>query len=236
MSDDLMKAPSPGVDGFESYTDQVENAEEAHNQGVIQGACVKFTNEGRWELRDGEDLSASVELVAVDIARVVQKWVNQQPVETRIPAAGEKFPYITELNEQVPKSEWAEGPDGKPRGPWQSQHIVYLLNPETMDRFTYPTGTTGGAIAVRDLVDKTNWMRKFRGAHVYPVVTLADTFMKTRFGGRQRPHFLIKRWVGLGGAEDKALPAPTPTAPVQPGAQEVMPPSIDEELNDRVPF
>lgn len=229
MTTDLIKA-EPRVDGFESYTDEVENAEEARNTGVIQGSCVKFTNESAWELRDGEVMPADVELVAVDIARVVQKWVNQEPVETRILAPGEKFPDISELNEQVPKSEWGEGPDGRPRGPWQSQHIVYLLNPQTMDRYTFPTGTVGGAIAVRDLVDKTNWMRKFRGAHVYPVVTLSDTFMKTRFGGRQRPHFLIKRWVGMGPAEDKALPAPTSPA------QAVTEPTLKEELSDSIPF
>jgi hypothetical protein len=32
--------------------------------------------------------------------------------------------------------------------------------------------------------------------------------MNTRFGGRQRPDFLIKRWVDLGGGEERALPAP----------------------------
>ena len=38
-------------------------------------------------------------------------------------------------------------------------------------------------------------MRRLRGQHVYPVVTLSNTFMNTKHGGRQRPHFVIKRWV-----------------------------------------
>ena len=76
-----------------------------------------------------------------------------------------------------------------------------------MDRYTFPTGTVGGQIAVRELVDKTKWMRKLRGANVYPVTTLSDTFMPTRFGGRQRPHFEIKRWISFG-PDEKALSDP----------------------------
>ena len=64
------------------------------------------------------------------------------------------------MNESVPKADWVEGPDGL-RGPWQAQYIVYLLNLETMDRFSFPTGTVGGGIAVRELVDKTKWIREF---------------------------------------------------------------------------
>ena len=73
------------------------------------------------------------------------------------------------MNEAVPKSEWVDGPNGKPQGPWQSQYLVYLLNFETMDRYSFPTGTVGGGIAVRELVDKTKWIRRIRGEHVYPV-------------------------------------------------------------------
>ena len=114
-----------------------------------------------------------------------------------------------------------------------------------MDHYSYPTGTTGGAIAVRDLVDKTKWMRRFRGTHVYPVVSLSDTFMKTRFGGRQRPNFLIKRWVSLG-PDEKMLPAPN-IAPQQPAAEKpaeaaaqtdlptVEEPSLNEQMNDEIP-
>ena len=130
--------------------------------------------------------------------RIVQKWIDQKPVETRILEPGEKFPDIEALNEAAPKSEWHEGPDGKMHGPWQIQQILYLLNLDTMDRFTFPTGTVGGFIAIRELVDKTTWMRKLRGPNVYPRVALRDLFMNTKYGGRQRPHFEVKGWVQLG--------------------------------------
>jgi hypothetical protein len=94
-------------------------------------------------------------------------------------------------------------------------------------------------------------MRKFRGEAVYAVVSLSNTFMNTRFGGRQRPHFIVKRWVALGG--EGALPSTKPPALTGPqtaeppaeqkttsdkkaGLKEVKPPSVSEELNDAITF
>jgi hypothetical protein len=224
---------------------------------VIQGAIVKFTNQATWVTRDGAEVPANLELVAVDVARVVQKWQNQQPVETIILGPGEKYPNITEKNEKTPQSEWEKGEDGQLHGPLQMQHVVYLLNRETMDKYSFPTGTIGGSIAVRDLVDKVTWMRRYRGAHVYPVVVLSDSFMNTRFGGRQRPNFIIKRWIAFGEDQQvlpavapKALPpttvegaldmfaASTSTASTQPKTQPktVSEPSAAEEMNDSIPI
>jgi hypothetical protein len=85
--------------------------------------------------------------------------------------------------------------------------------------------------------------------------------MNTRFGGRQRPNFIIKRWIAFGedqqvllAAAPKALPpttvegaldmfaASTSTAPTQPKTQQpktqpktVSEPSAAEEMNDSIP-
>ena len=108
---------------------------------------------------------------------------------------------------------------------------------------------------MRDLVDKVQWMRRYRGAHVYPVVVLSDCFMNTRFGGRQRPNFIIKRWIAFG-EDQQVLPAVAPKAlppttvegaldmfaaststSTQPKTQPktVSEPSLSEELNDSIP-
>jgi hypothetical protein len=243
MSGDALKKIIQDLDGFEGYEDQVEGDDRPQAGGIIQGAVIKFTNESTWVTRDGQELSPDLELIAVDVARVVQKWKDKVPVETRVLGPGEKFPNIEALNDATPRSEWTKDQNDKPRGPWQAQHIVYLLNPATMDKYSFPTGTTGGAIAVRELVDKCKWMRRYRGGHVYPTVTLSDTFMPTRFGGRQRPHFLIKRWVSMG-ADEKLLPAPESVAPApqpveapptQAGAQIIEPPTLAEEFDDEIP-
>jgi hypothetical protein len=156
------------------------------------------------------------------------------------------------MNEKVPRKEWVEGPSGELRGPWQAQHVLYLLDVGPMDKYTFATGTTGGRIAIRELRDKLVWMRRLRGPNVYPVITLADKFMNTRFGGRQRPFFVIKRWVRLGGegGEVEALPPPSLPPQTQPDLfakpagqsqsdlplNEVKEPSLKEEMGDEIPF
>jgi hypothetical protein len=243
MSDIIKKDP---IDNFAGWDDGVEGDDRPEGAGVIQGNLVKFTNEAIWVTRDGDELPADLELVAVDVGRVVQKWQDGQPVETIVLEPHQKFPDVKELNEKVPKKEWVEGPDGNLRGPWQAQHILYLLDPKTMDKFTFPTGTTGGRIAIRDLVDKTSWMRRLRGPNVYAVVLLSDAFMNTKWGGRQRPHFKIVRWVSLGseGGQVEALPPPV-DKPVQPTPEPepepelplttVKEPSLQEEMDDEIP-
>jgi hypothetical protein len=243
------KAPSRQLDGFDAYEDAIEGEDDQQltNQ-VIKGALLKFTNEAMWVTGEGEEISPELELVPVDVGRAVQKWKDQKPIETIILEPGQKFPDIEQLNAETAQHEWAEGPDGRSRGPWQAQHIVYLLNLATIDRYCFPTGTVGGRICVRDLVDRTQWMRRFRGASVFPVVTLSDTFMKTRFGGRQRPHLLIKRWIALGGGGTLALASTPALAPPNTTeapnhlqdkepirAHPVEPPSLSEEMNDKVP-
>jgi hypothetical protein len=223
MNTEIANKPTQQIDGFDA--DIVEGKRDDQVR-VIQGTLVKFTNEATWITPDGKELSEGLELIAVDVARIVQKWANQLPVETIVLEPDAKWPDVDDLNAQTPKAEWVDGPDGQPRGPWQAQRVVYLVDPATMTRYSYPTGTTGGSIAVRELVDQTKWMRRFRGANVYAVVTLGDKFMPTRFGGRQRPHFNIKRWMSLGGgdAEQAALPAQT-----------VSRPSLKEEMGDEIP-
>jgi hypothetical protein len=253
---DLVKKDQTNlVDNFEGWDDGVEGDDRPQRAGIIQGTLIKFTNEYTWVTRDGEELPANLELCPVDVLRVVQKWHDQQPIETIILEQHQKFPDIKKMNEEAPKEELVEGPDGKMRGPHQAQHIVYLLDPKTMDKYTFPTGTTGGAIAVRELRDKIVWMRKFRGPNVYPTVLLRDTFFPTRFGGRQRPHFKIlpNRWVRLGGEGNQIEPAsgltplPPPATPSdkpakQTTAQSELPletvkePTLAEDMGDEIPF
>ena len=225
----LVRTNQP-ADGFTGWTGDVEGRARPQSAGIIQGVLVKFTNNSTWVTRDEEEIAPDRELVPVDFPRITQKWEGGRPVETRILEPGEKFPDVDALNEAIPREEWEKGPDGQERGPHQNQCLVYLLDLKTMDRLTFATGTVGGSIAIREVTDRTNWMRRMRGANVFPVVTLSDTFMNTKFGGRQRPHFQIVRWVRLGGegaGEAPALPAPEATAlPV------VDAPSMAEDLND----
>jgi hypothetical protein len=202
--------PKKITDGFAGYEDQTEGSDQQQTTNVIQGSVIKFTNEASWVTRDGEELSPDLELVPINVIRVTQKWLDKKPVETIVLEPGQKFPDLEKLNNQTPRSEWSDGPDGNPRGPWQAQQILYLINLKTMTRYSFPTGTVGGCAAIRELANGIKFMRELRWPQVYPVVTLSDKFMSTKFGGRQRPDFLVKRWIDLSSGSEKALPAPQP--------------------------
>jgi hypothetical protein len=234
-NDEKKNLPVTTIDGWDGFTDDVEGtATEGLAGRVSQGDKIAFTNEVTWVCND-EQISPEREFFAVNVIRVVQKWKDGMPVETRILGPGEKIPDIEALNAACPKSEWGTDQNGNPRGPWAYEYVTYLLDPVTLDKYWYPTSTIGGGIAVRDLKDKTQLMRKFRGEKVCAVVTLGDCFMNTRFGGRQRPHFIVKRWVTFGG-EKPALAAPTEPPKDLPGAKVVAEPSLKEQMNDEVPW
>src|SRR6516162_4538713 len=111
----LVKKELPTVDNFAGWEDGVEGHERPEGAGVIQGTLVKFTNDSAWVTRDDDEIPSDLELVAVDVARVVQRWENGSPVETRVLEPGEKFPDIEAMNDAIPRDQWGEGPDGKPR-------------------------------------------------------------------------------------------------------------------------
>lgn len=235
MANELIKKdPSDG--GFAGWSDSVQGHDAPASAGLIRGMLTKFSNSAAWLTRDEEELSEDRLFIATSIARAVQKWKNGKPVETIVLEPGQDFPDVEAMNAEIPQTEWEQGPDGKPRGPWQAQHFLYLLDPETMEQFTFPTGTVGGAIAIRDLRDKLVWMRRNRGDNIYAVITLSNTFMKTRFGGRQRPDFKIVQWTRLGGEQidAQALPPPTTLSPAATLVP-VQEPSIEEDFDDELP-
>ena len=132
------------------------------------------------------------------------------------------------MNEQCPKSEWREGFNGL-QAPWQLARAAYFCDLKTMTKYTWVTSTMGGGIAIRDLVDRVEMMRRYRGAQVFAVVTLTDVHMNTRFGGRQRPCLAVKNWVLLDGS-GAALPVSEKLA-----LTEVKPPSAKEVTGDEIP-
>jgi hypothetical protein len=253
-SEDLKKN-LPAPDGFDDAEDRTEGEDEQHSR-VIQGERLVFTNEAKWLIGGDEEFPKDRELVVVDTVRVVQKWIDQRPVgEPIFVESHQKWPNVNKLNEACPKSEWTEGPDGKLRGPWQRQRVVYLVDLKTMEKFTYPTGTVGGDVCIREFRDKVAMMRRFKGERVFAVVTLGDKYMPTRWGGRQRPELVIKRWIRLG-PDGTALP--TPAAPSAPPSlttdvkatpaqharaeaslsdvQEVEEPTLSEQMGDAIDF
>jgi hypothetical protein len=202
---------------------------------VIQGDRLSFTNDFIWLVGTDQELPQDRGLVPVDTIRIVQKWVNKMPEGHIVVEPGKKWPDIDALNKDCPKSEWGTDFNGKPQGPWQRQRITYFVDMETMTKYTWPAATVGAEICLGEFRDKVRMMRQFRGEQVYAVVTLGSVFMATKYGGRERPQFVVQRWITLGSTA-AALPAPSaPTALPSANVQTVEEPSLREQMNDELP-
>jgi hypothetical protein len=260
MSTDLTPKQPRSLDEFSGWTDEVESHDEQVSERAIIGQLLRFSNDGKWLLPDQTEPTKL--LLVANTKRVLTKWGKERkPVETTFLKAGEKIPDMKKRNEETPRSEWVNGPNNSGmKGPWEAQHIVYLVDPISIDQYSYPTSTIGGGIAVRELVGRILWMRRFRGNATYPVVELATRFMPTKHGGRQRPHFEIVDWTtfdlddgGMISANDQRQLPPQQPAEKLPeaatdnakkikavlrdiGAQTVNPPSAKEVTGDEIPW
>jgi hypothetical protein len=211
------------TDGLSGYTNEVAG-KETRSSGLFLGTRIKFSKTAEWEA-DGEPIASETRLILTDIARTVTRWgLDQKPAETQVLEPGEKFPDLEAWNDALPRSEWVQGMNG-PQGPWQAQQVCYFLDPKKMAVFHWIDSSVGGSIAIRELVDSTKAMRRFRPGAA-PVVELGSKHMNTRFGGRQRPHLNIVNWATMPGEEPQAAALPAPVKPV----------TVDEEMNDAIGF
>jgi len=240
MSNEIDKAQkaAQALDGFEGYESGIEGKEtQSQSDRGLSGVKLKFLN-GVW--LDPNEQEVTAELVVLDVQRKVQKWLTDDgPTETIVLAPGARWPDIDAMNAECPQSEWREK-FGKMAGPWSGEHVVLLVDPATMEPYWWPSPVTtiGSAVCVRNLVSQVKLMRQFRGALVYAVVKLAHTFMNTAYGGRERPHFDIMRWITFG-ASGSVLPAPnTPalTKNIPLEVQTVEKPTAKEVTGDEIRF
>jgi hypothetical protein len=170
---------------------------DALNDRVIQGTILRCVD-GHWSDRDGRTFPPGTKLLAMATTEILQRWQNQMPIETIVKLPGRPLPRVDSLNAEIPQKEWEIGLDGNPRPPWQHSHVVYLLSPDTAEKFTFLNSTIGARMAVENLRDKVKWMRALRGERVVPIVELSNAPMKTKFGQKLRPEFKVASWVELG--------------------------------------
>jgi hypothetical protein len=224
---------------------------------LIKGVILKCID-GRWE--DGDGLPPPNEMLVVGKTRALQCWKGGEVLDTIIEQPGEPLSDVDKLNEQIPQQDWE--PDkfnpGKLRAPWQLNFVIYLLDPESANTFTFLNTTVGARIAWERLSDKIDWMRKLRGANAFPIVRLENRPMKTKIAGvtKLRPEFTPIDWREFGGSENGSAGITQTTAPQiehkptppleQPSppkkrkktavGKPVVPPTTAEELKDEIPF
>jgi hypothetical protein len=251
-------ATAPVDDSFAGFVDTYEGGQEDNvSPSLIEGERLKYSNDSKWTNAQGVELDPQRRFVAIGMERCVAKWStkdNAPPTKTIVLAAGQPFPNIKAMNDACPTSEWREDPNGKLVGPYQAQRLLYLIDPVSLDKFTFVTATIGGTRALHELADKIAWMQRYRQPGVRPLLRLSSVFMPTRFGGRMRPHFIIDDWVSPAGDSSGGL-VHNPTPQIGPGGtvaakpaarasetvakaglKTVSEPSLSEEMSDELRF
>jgi hypothetical protein len=176
---------------------------------LLKGELLKFVD-GLWTL-GGTPVPARTQFIPERVFAVWVRWEDRKPVQYEWPRPSGALPHRDTLshNEQA---DWPAGIDGEPSDPWRNSRYFWLVNPTTAESFTYTNSTVGTHRAYEDLGRAVATMRKVHPKAV-PVVELSSTPMKTKRGTKQRPHFAIVGWKGVGG-----------------------PPQIANDMNDAVPF
>jgi hypothetical protein len=186
---------------------------------VLRGELLKFSD-GHWLIgREALPMAPGLRLVAMGTAAAWVRWAGGKPDRYVVRQPGVPFPDRDELGDHD-ETAWENGPDDKPRDPWQSSRFVHLVNPETAAAYTFSTTSWGGRGAVIDLADAIGRYRHARPGAA-PVVVLESAPMQTRYGKKWKPVFKVVDWVG--GSE------PEPARPKLVSTNERL-------LDDGIPF
>jgi hypothetical protein len=199
---------------------------------IIVGTLLRFVD-GAWT-EMGLPVPAGLKLLALTVNVVLQRWQDQRVIET---ITEKPLPDVADLNAEIPEREWETDLNGNPRPPWTKTYVVYLLNEQTCEKYTFANSTIGARLAYETLTDRVAWMRKLRGVNVVPEVELVSKPMRTRFGVKQRPDFKIIGWKQLGGGGGGEGVTPRIAGPAAaPGISDAKPVTTKEEFSDEIPF
>jgi len=159
---------------------------------MIRGRLLKFAD-WRWTAgKENEEIASGTKLVAMATAAAWIRWENGRPVETIVRQPGKPLPEREDLGHDD-ENEWEEGPSGDPQDPWRNTRMVYLVDPETAEAFTFSTSSWGGRQAVIDLGDAILRMRMVH-PDATPIVALQAAEMPTKFGRKSKPVFKVVGW------------------------------------------
>jgi hypothetical protein len=200
------------------------------NRSLIKGDRLKF-RDGVWSL-DGIKIDETTRFLVFETKKAAQRWEDGLP--TVIPETPGTPLDVDAMNEAVPREAWEPSKfNSEPQPPWQLVHAVYLTRIPDCSPFTYVNGTTGTRIAVGRLHDRVETYQALRGANAVPIVTLGSKVMKTSWGEKLRPEFVVQDWRTLGGQPAQIEHKPAPQGDV---GEPVEPISTAEELDDEIKF
>jgi hypothetical protein len=220
MSDSLMKSP-PADDG---WSDAASEAGERQ----IRGKLLKFAD-WHWSAgKEAAEVETGTRLVALATTAMWVRWEDGRPAEYRVRQPGRRLPERDELGYDN-EDEWELGADGKPQDCWRNTRLVYLVDPQTAEAFTFSTSSWGGRGAVNDLGDQIARMRTVHRDAV-PIVELQAAEMPTKRGPKSKPVFKVVGWKSADGSDQ---PAPVER---QITAKQASDEVYRREMDDEIPF
>jgi hypothetical protein len=233
-----------GFDSFAGFTDEVEGGEQSHDQfafvRVIQGVRIAYNNEAKWVDASNQLLPTNLQLIADGVLRLVQKWGHDNmPSEPAIILSPhQKWPDTDAMNNARPRTEWRMR-FGELVGPYQKQKILYLWDPDTMNKYSWPTGSNSGMSCISDLIEKIMMMRQFKKVNAKPIVKLSSRLWSKRYN-KQGPDLIVVKWVvqDATGAIMPIAEIPALAKPEDqfPGLKPVSPPTGKEATGDEILF
>ena len=175
-------------------------------QRVIRGTLLKFAD-WRWTTgKEAAPVADGAKLVAMATVALWVRWQNNKPVEYRQRESNRRLPEREELGYDN-EDEWETDRNGEPIDPWRNTRLVYLVDPQTAEAFTFSTSSAGGRGAVADLGDQITRMRTVHPDAV-PLIELnaaadadqARAQVQTRLQSRGLENRRRRRWAGTGRA------------------------------------
>src|SRR6516164_9369349 len=157
----------------------------------MKGSSIKFDAGAYFIGREKTLIQPDRQFVAIDVREGWQFLKKDCPAEYSMRAVGGPKP--PRPNSFADPSEWPGGLDGDPADPWKYAKFLYLLDPLSVEVFTFTSSTTGGRIGISDLTAQIQLMRNTRPGAV-PIVELQSRLMKTKFGMKPRPFFQVCGW------------------------------------------
>src|SRR5262249_9688625 len=175
---------------------------------LLQSTKAKCVD-GNWSA-DGLPLPDA--LLVVGFTRGLQCWKDGELLDELDERDGE-LPDVDELNSQIPQEEWATGLNGQPEPPWRIVYVVYLVDPETAELFTWINSGYFAMLAYEELTERIKRMTRLRGSGVTEIVKpdRRPQRIKKLNITKQRPHFAHIEWRDLGEREKQPAQLPPPT-------------------------
>ena len=188
MSDHQSLIEQQHIPADDGWDDAAAEASER----TIKGQLLKF-GDWRWTIgKEATPVDNGTRLIALATAAMWVRWEDGKPVEHIVRRPGERLPEREKLS-HTNEEEWETGPGGEPKDPWANTRLVYLVDPDTAEAFTFSTSSWGGRAAVIELGDQ---IARMRATHpdAAPIVELRAAEMPTRFGRKSKPVLKVVGW------------------------------------------